>query len=109
MKAEQSATRAGSKTLNTKAVVKFNANKVRATDLPQFAQGKWRKTFLPTLYDKFFASNEPFDTFAKGSNEFVALLQATIQEVFPEVAYQVTSTDSIHFLVSIFPRHFLFS
>ena len=72
------------------------------TDLPQFAQGKWHKTFLPTLYDKFFTSKEPFDDFTKGSDEFVALLQATIKEVFPEVEYGVTATDSIHFLVSIF-------
>lgn len=43
-----------------------------------------------------------FDAFAKGSDEFVALLQATMEVIFPEVEYRVTSTDSIHFLVSIF-------
>src|SRR6267378_819404 len=80
---------------------RMSAHKVRVTDLPRFAQGKWRKTFLPTLYDKFFTSNEPFDDFTKGSDEFVALLQATIEDVFPEVEYGVTSTESIHFLVSI--------
>ena len=77
-----------------------SAHKVRVTDLPQFAQGKWCKTFLPTLYDKFFTSNEPFDAFAKGSDDFIVLLQATVEEVFPEVKYGVTSADSIHFLVS---------
>ena len=53
------------------------------------AQEKWRKVFLPTLYDKFFTgrSNQPFDSdvFAKGSDEFIALLQATIKDVFPRL------------------------
>ena len=59
-----------------------SAHKVRVTDLPQFAQGKWRKAFFPTLYDKFFTSNEPFDAFAKGSDDFIALLQPLLRRFF---------------------------
>ncbi|KIM39261.1 hypothetical protein M413DRAFT_29440 [Hebeloma cylindrosporum] len=77
---------------------RLNGNNVRMSDLPEFAEGKWRSTFLPTLYDKFFASDQPFDAFYKGSDQFVALLQAIIEEVYPDVEYKVTATDSIHFL-----------
>jgi len=80
---------------------RMNGNNVRMSDLPEFAQEKWRETFLPTLYDKFFTSDQPFDGFCRGSNQFVALLQALIREVYPNVDYEVTSTDSIHFLVRI--------
>jgi len=72
------------------------------SDLPEFAVEKWRDTFLPTLYDKFFTSDQPFEGFYKGSDRFVALLQGIIKEVYPDVDYEVTSSDSIHFLV----RHF---
>jgi len=78
---------------------RLNGNNVRRSDLPNFAQGKWRSTFLPTLYERFFTSDEPFDEFNAGSDEFVALLQSIIKEVYPNVDYEVTSSDSIHFLV----------
>lgn len=81
----------------------MNNNNVRVTDLPEFAQKKWRDTFLPTLYDKFFALEEPFSGFYKGSDEFVALLQSVIKEVYPDVDYEVNSSDSIHFLVCQVP------
>ena len=78
---------------------RLTGNNVRISDLPEFAQAKWRETFLPTLYDKFFASDQPFDGFCRGSDQFVALLQNIIEEVYPDVDYEVTSADSIHFLV----------
>jgi hypothetical protein len=81
---------------------RLNGNNVRMSDLPDFARGKWRSTFLPTLYDKFFTSDKPFDEFTASSNEFVALLQSVINEVYPNVDYKATSSDGIHFLV----RHF---
>ncbi|KAF8180602.1 hypothetical protein BJ912DRAFT_1044848 [Pholiota molesta] len=77
---------------------RLNANNVRITDLPDFMKSKWRKVILPTLYDKFFASKEPFSQFFKGSDTFVALLQATINEVFPATNYKVNSTDALHHL-----------
>ena len=81
---------------------RLNGNNVRRSDLPDFAQAKWRSTFLPTLYEQFFTSDEPFDEFNAGSDEFVALLQSIIKEVYPSVDYEVTSSDSIHFLVCHF-------
>jgi hypothetical protein len=85
-------------TMKTK-IKRLNGNTVRMSDLPKFASEKWRDTFLPTLYDKFFASNQPFEGFYKGSDQFVALLQGIIEEVYPNVNYEVSSSDSIHFLV----------
>lgn len=87
-------------TVATKAKPKrLNGNNVRMSDLPEFAEAKWRDAFLPTLYDKFFASDKPFDAFAKGSDQFVALLQAVVVEVYPDIEYKVTSSGGIHFLV----------
>ena len=51
------------------------------------------------LYDKFFTSDQPSNDFHKGTDEFVTLLQVVIEEVYPEIKYKVTSSDSIHFLV----------
>jgi hypothetical protein len=51
------------------------------------------------LYAKFFASNQPFDTFTSGSDQFIALLQGVVEDVYPDIEYKVTSSDSIHFLV----------
>ena len=78
---------------------RMNGNNVRISDLPEFAQAKWRQTFLPTLYDKFFASDQPFDGFCRGSDKFIALLQRIVEDVYPDSDYEVTSADSIHFLV----------
>jgi hypothetical protein len=80
----------------------LNGNNVRMSDLPSFAIGKWRDTFLPTLYDKFFTSDQPFEGFYKGSDQFIGLLQGIIVEVYPEINYVVTASDSIHFLVRYF-------
>ena len=81
---------------------RLNGNNVRMSDLPEFAQGQWRESFLPTLYDKFFTSDQPFDGFYKGSDQFIALLQTTVNKVFLDINYDVTSLDSIHFLVCRF-------
>jgi len=81
---------------------RLNGNNVRMSDLPKFAEAKWRDTFLPTLYDKFFASDQPFEGFYKGNDQFLALLQGIVEEVYPDIDYEVTSLDSIHFLVRRF-------
>ena len=82
-----------------KKTKRLTGNNVRISDLPEFAQEKWRETFLPTLYDKFFASDQPFDGFFRGSDQFVTLLQGIVEEVYPNVDYEVTSADSINSLV----------
>ena len=86
---------------------RLNGNNVRMTNLPEFTKQKWQTTFLPMLYDKFFASDQPFDTFNIGSDQFVDLLQAVINEVYPDIEYKVTSSSSIHFLVCCFPQFYL--
>jgi hypothetical protein len=92
----------------SKPVKRLNGNNVRMSDLPEFAEVKWRDTFLPTLYDKFFASDKPFDTFTIGSDQLVALLQTIVDEVYPDIEYKVTASDSIHFLVCCFTRFYLY-
>jgi hypothetical protein len=77
----------------------LNGNNVQMSNLPEFAQTKWRTTFLPTLYGKFFTSDQLFNGFYKDSDQFVTLFQSIIQEVYPDIDYNVTSSDSIHFLV----------
>jgi hypothetical protein len=73
---------------------------MQVSDLPDFAQDKtWRKTFLPTLYDKFFALHDPFSQFLKGSKAFLSLLQTMVEEVYPDVTYKVMASDTIHQLV----------
>jgi len=77
---------------------RLTGNNVRISDLPEFAQAKWWGTFLPTLYSKFFMSDQPFNSFCRGSDQFVTLLQGITEEVYPDINYDVTSSDSIHFL-----------
>jgi hypothetical protein len=83
---------------------RLNNNNVRVSDLPEFAEKSWRSRFLPTLYDKFFTSNQPFNNFTQNNDQFISLLQTVIAEVFPNADYEITSVDSIHFLV----RHLIF-
>jgi hypothetical protein len=94
-------TKTVTRALKTK-VKRLNGNNVQMSDLPEFAREKWRDTFLPTLYDKFFSSDQPFEGFYKDSDKFVALLQGIIEEVYPDIDYEVSSSDSIQLLV----RHF---
>ena len=95
------------KSVKTTVTKRLSGNNVRMSDLPKFAQEKWRGTFLPTLYDKFFASDQPFDGFHKGSDHFITLLQTIVKEVFPDINYKVTSSDSIHFLVCHFTSYII--
>ena len=77
-----------------------NPNNVRVNDLPDFAKDQtWKKTFLPTLYDKFFTSSSPFSQFVKGSKEFIALLQVVMKDVYPKVQYKISATEAIHAIV----------
>ena len=78
---------------------KHSNSNARITDLPDFAQEGWWKVFLPTLYDRFFMSDEPFAKFIKGSQPFIAFIQANIGLVYPQINYKVATTDAIHFLV----------
>ena len=86
---------------------RISSHKVRVADLPDFAQdSSWRTLFLPTLYDRFFASDEPFAKFIKGSKSFTEFVQSNISLVYPKIGYKVTSTDAIHSLVCFHCTHF---
>ena len=54
----------------------FKPGNIRISDLPDFAveNSKWRKVFLPTLYDRFFASDEPFFKVYQGWSAFYQVL-----------------------------------
>jgi hypothetical protein len=80
---------------------RLNSSNTRVTDLPDFVGAKWRTAVLPTLYDKFFASEEPFSHFFKGSDAFTALLQTIVDEVFPDINYRVHKADALHNLVRV--------
>ena len=81
-------------------MIHSNSHNVWVGDLPNFAQDQtWKRTFLPTLYDKFFTSHDPFSQFLKGSEVFLSLLQTTVEEVYPNVMYTVMASDTIHQLV----------
>lgn len=80
---------------------RITANNVRVNDLPGFiTQSIWRNKFLPTLYDKFFTSDEPFAQFYKASDTFITLLQEIVDEVFPNTSYKANTSDALHQLVS---------
>lgn len=90
---------------NVKPPVKprrLNSSNTRVTDLPDFVRAKWRTAVLPTLYDKFFASEEPFSHFFKGSDTFTALLQTIVDEVFPDINYRVHEAEALHNLVRVY-------
>ncbi|PPQ76695.1 hypothetical protein CVT24_010902, partial [Panaeolus cyanescens] len=75
----------------------INSNNVRVEDLPDFAQDRrWKKVFLPSLYDRFFTSSDPFENFLKGSSSFISIIQETLDEVYPTISYKVSSSDPIH-------------
>jgi len=80
----------------------LNGNTVRASDLPDFAKAEWKEKFLPTLYDRFYILDKPFDGFQKGSNLFIALVQQIVEDMYENVDYKVTGTESIHLLVGTF-------
>ncbi|KAF9053430.1 hypothetical protein BJ165DRAFT_1400729 [Panaeolus papilionaceus] len=76
----------------------IHTNNIRVNDLPDFAtkENRWRNVFLPTLYDKFFSSPDPFSRFLKGTEKFISLLQDTLDEVYPNIKYTVSARDPIH-------------
>ena len=80
----------------------LTSNTVRVTDLPEFTQvnSKWRKIFIPSLYNAFFHSNAPFKDFVIGATKFIRIVQDLVNRVYPEVDYTIRRDDPIHLLVS---------
>ena len=79
----------------------LTANNVRVADLPDFTQvdSKWRKIFVPSLYNVLFQSEAPFKDFILGSAKFISIVQKVVDCVYPEVDYAVKRDEPIHLLV----------
>jgi hypothetical protein len=79
----------------------LTANNVRVTDLPEFTQvdSKWRKVFVPSLYNALFRSEAPFKDFILGTEKFIGIVQNVVDCVYPEVDYTVKRDEPIHLLV----------
>jgi hypothetical protein len=79
----------------------LTANNVRVTDLPEFTQvgSKWRKVFVPSLYNTLFQSEAPFKDFVLGTAKFISIVQKVVDCVYPEVDYTVKRNEPIHLLV----------
>lgn len=60
-------------------------------DLPDFVvkDGRWRKKFLPALYNALYLSPRPFAGFVLASSEFVELIQKLVNALYPDVTYMV--------------------
>ena len=81
----------------------LTANNVRVTDLPDFTQigSKWRKVFVPSLYNALFQSEAPFKDFVLGSSKFTGIIQDLVTRIYPEVDYTVKRDGAIHLLVRL--------
>jgi hypothetical protein len=67
--------------------------------IPEFAKVKWRKEFLPSLYDAFYAADELFENFKKGSEKLQEFLQTVVNDAFPKFHYKVQLGDG--FMVTV--------
>jgi hypothetical protein len=80
----------------------LTANTVRVSHLPPFTQvnSKWRKIFIPSLYNTFFHSEASFMDFVLGTSKFISIVQDLVDRVYPEVDYTIKGNDPILLLVS---------
>jgi hypothetical protein len=65
----------------------------KVSGLPEFAKIGWTNTFLPTLYDAFYANEKPFDNFLKDSPEFLKIVQNAVSTAYPRVHYKIRGGD----------------
>ncbi|KAI0282947.1 hypothetical protein BC826DRAFT_973969 [Russula brevipes] len=86
--------------LSGSVVLKTPHIKMRVTDLPEFTQAdlKWRKVFVPSLYNVLFQSEAPFRDFILGIAKFMGIVQMLINCIYPEVNYTVKRDEPIHLL-----------
>ena len=68
-------------------------------NIPEFAKVKWRKEFLPSLYNAFYAADELFENFKKGSEKLQEFLQTVVNDTFPKFHYKVQLGDG--FMVTV--------
>ncbi|KAF6755244.1 hypothetical protein DFP72DRAFT_1122970 [Ephemerocybe angulata] len=72
-------------------VRQLTAHTVRKPDLPPFTQveRRWATTFLPTLYDQFHRSREPFKDWFVSTPRLVTIIQGVVDEIYPDFDYNV--------------------
>ena len=80
----------------------LTANTVWVSHLPPFTQvnSKWRKIFIPSLYNTFFHSEAPFKDFVLETSKFISIVQDLVDRIYPEVDYTIKGDDPILLLVS---------
>ncbi|KAI0003200.1 hypothetical protein BJV74DRAFT_793475 [Russula compacta] len=62
--------------------------------IPEFVGTTWTSTFLPTLYNNLYCSEQPFQDFSKGE-KIVAWIQSVVDLVHPGSKYQVKWNDDL--------------
>ena len=62
--------------------------------LPEFVRADWVSRFLPTLYHRFGASADLWNTFSKGE-EMLKVIQEVVNTVFPGNVYHARWGDRI--------------
>jgi hypothetical protein len=79
----------------------LTTNAVQVTDLPEFTQvnSKWRKVFIPMLYNMLFQLEVPFKDFILGTTKFIIIVQKVVDLVYPEVDYTIRRNEPIHLLM----------
>jgi len=89
----------------------WTAHSVCVGDLPAFTQvnSKWKKVFIPSLYDSLYMSSQPFQAFVSGSTTFIKIIQQLVNCVYPEVHYIISKDEPIHLLVSSHLMFVIFS
>lgn len=83
------------------STVSSNSENGSVLGLPSFVRANWAGRFLPTLYNRFGSSKEPWKMFTKGE-EMVLIVQEVINAVYPNNTYSARWGDSICITV-LFP------
>ncbi|KAF8962422.1 hypothetical protein BDZ97DRAFT_1920498 [Flammula alnicola] len=58
-------------------------------EMPEFIRDKWLSIVLPSLYDCFFASDNPFTPFTKGSSDLIRKIQGVLDVTILGHQYRV--------------------
>ncbi|TFK28977.1 hypothetical protein FA15DRAFT_700540 [Coprinopsis marcescibilis] len=79
----------------------LTAHAVHMENLPAFTQinNRWRASFLPTLMDALYTSDEPFKEFVIQTTKIQGTVQVVVNKVYPKVNYTVQLMgDPVHLL-----------
>lgn len=70
------------------------ASQLSDAELPEFCKATWSTKFLPTLYNRFAASDEPW-VVAKEGEDLVNVVQDILDRCYPGSGYCVKWSDKI--------------